>query len=178
MNIPAYSPGCFGSALTFKATDLVCQRCPYATQCKPAHEQALAQLRHKFGIAVAETPAPVPAAPVALDPAALSLPKKVQDLLMKLDRGNYDVVGKLQRGENPFGAAIPFMAVACHVLLRLGRPMDRDFLATAFMKKFGWQKQTADEHARIAIYGLMYVGAVVSNDGLISIKETVNVQLE
>jgi hypothetical protein len=173
MNIPAYSPGCFGSALTFKATDLVCQKCPFAAQCQPAHQVALQLLRAKFGMApvpvkeVVETqPAP------AIDPVVLTMPKKVQALLAKLDKGNYDVVGKLQQGENPFGAALPFMAVACHVLLRLGRPMDKDFLATAFMKKFGWQKQNADEHVRIAFSALLHVGAVVSNDGLISIKGT------
>lgn len=170
MNIPAYSPGCFGSALTFKATDLVCQRCPFAAQCQPAHEVSLRLLRQKFGIAPVPVKEVVAAPAPVTDPVLLAMPKKVQALLAKLDKGNYDVVGKLQRGENPFGAALPFMAVACHALLRLGRPMDKDFLSTAFMKQFGWQKQNADEHVRIAFSALIHVGAVVSNDGLISIK--------
>jgi len=172
MNIPAYSPGCFGSALTFKATDLVCQRCPFAAQCQPAHEVSLQLLRQKFGIAALPVKEVVstPVREVPVDPTLLAMPKKVQALVAKLDKGNYDVVGKLQRGENPFGAALPYMAVACHALLRLGRPMDKDFLSTAFMKQFGWQKQNADEHVRIAFSALLHVGAVVSNDGLISIK--------
>ncbi len=170
MTIPAFAPGCFGSALTFKATDMVCQNCPFAAKCEPMHLQSAILLREKMGLKPLKTVAPAPVVAAPVDPLAMSLPKKVQDLLLKLNTGSYDVVGKLSRGENPFGAAIPFMAAACHILLKVSRPVDRDFFSTAFMKKFGWQKPAADEKARIAIYALVHVGAIVSNDGLISLK--------
>jgi hypothetical protein len=168
--IPEFAPGCFGSALGFRGADMVCRACQFASACEPVHLMVQEQLREKFGIKPKLEP--VAARPTPLDPAAIKLPKKVRDLLDRLDQGDFDIVGSLRRGANPFGATMPFMAVACHLLLRRAEPFGRDYLAAALSHKFGWQPETAQEHARIAIYALLHVGAVNSNDGLISRKET------
>ncbi|MGV1754794.1 hypothetical protein [Agrobacterium sp. CG674] len=173
--IPPFSPGCFGSALAFKEGDVACSGCKFAQACKPVHLVAQAALRERFGVTTAiqanaeKVKAKDEAAPV--NPAALSLPKKTQELVARLDRGQYDVVGSLQRGENPFGSAIPFMKLACHLLLRLAQPLSAKGLATAYATKFEWQQGTADAHARMAIQALTHVGAVENRDGLISIRK-------
>lgn len=169
--IPEFSPGCFGSALAFRKEDMVCKNCKFASACEPVHLSMQAQLREKFGIMPRKVKVQKVQAQEQVDPAALQLPKKVQDLLSKLDAGNYDVVRKLQSGENPFGAAIPYLSLACHLFLRIEQPLNRDMLTTAFMKKFNWQKSTSSEHARIAIYALMHVGAIHNNDGQLTLRK-------
>lgn len=179
--IPIFSPGCFGSAIAFKKDDVVCSNCPFVAQCEPVHRVSLQTLRDRFGVKTTReivseraqkreaVQAAKKAAPV--DPTLLTVPKKVRELLERLDRGSYDVVGKLKRGENPFGAAIPYMMVACHLLINFQTPVDQKFLSTAFVRKLGWQKNTADAHARMAIQALTHVGAVENNDGLIRIRK-------
>jgi len=176
--IPNFAPGCFGSALAFKSEDVVCSNCPFAAACEPAHLEARRLLRERYGL---QTTQEVVRAEIsarkaekeersrALDPSALTLPKKTQELIQRLDRGQYDVVGKLQRGENPFGSAIPFMRVLCHLLLK-GFQLRQDTLTTAFAKQFNWQSGTAAAHARMAIQALEHVGAVENRDGIISIR--------
>lgn len=179
-DIPKFSPGCFGSALAFKRDDVACRSCKFAELCEPAHLEAQRVLRERYGIQTTqevireknERAAEEKAARrQALDPAALTLPKKVQDLILRIDRGNYDIVGKLQRGENPFGKAIPYMAVICHLLLRVREPFGRDYVAAAFARKFEWAPGTADAHARMAIKVLEHVGAIDHTDGQIRIRE-------
>lgn len=176
--IPKFSPGCFGSALAFKKDDTVCRSCVYASQCELAHLEARDQLRARYGIKpsaelYAERRQEMAAAKLAQEQAvaadALALPKKTVELLARLDRGQYDVVGKLGRGENPFGSAIPFMRVVCHLLLK-GLLLNQATLTTAFAQKFEWQQQTAAAHARMAIQALDHIGAVQNNDGVISLR--------
>lgn len=180
--IPPFSPGCFGSAIAFKEDDVVCSACQFAGQCKPVHLATLQAMREKFGIkttqqltdervqARVEAKAAKQAPPT--DPTLMTVPKKVRELLERLDRGKYDVVAKLKKGENPFGSAIPYMMLACHLLLNFNTPVDKDFLSTAFVRKLGWQKGTADAHARMAIQALTHVGAVENRDGLITIRRS------
>lgn len=174
MNIPRYAPGCFGSAIAFKESDLICSNCSFAEQCKPVHERNVALLRQKFGIPepkkqTAPRPEPAP------DESRMKLPRKVQDLLDRLDRGDYDVVGSLRAGRNPFGAALPHLAIACHVLLRaaqLGKTVQRDTLTTAMETKLKVKREAASGYARIAICALEHVGAIDNIDGTISIRRS------
>lgn len=174
--IPPFSPGCFGSALAFKKGDVACGGCKFAALCEPAHLEAQKALRERFNVqTTAEAAAEKKAAKAAnsatpTDPTALTLPKKTQELIARLDKGNYDIVGSLKRGENPFGAAIPFMKLACHLLLRLQQPFSMKGLSTAYVTKFGWQQGTADAHARMAVQALTHIGAVKNTDGMISIR--------
>ena len=48
--VPDFAPGCFGSALAFKADDAVCEGCIFKAQCQPVHLEALASLRARLGI--------------------------------------------------------------------------------------------------------------------------------
>ena len=175
-HVPPLSPGCFGSALTFKEEDSVCRGCKFAELCKPAHLDAKAQLQARFGITKMSAKSKAAKAEQkkeaarSEDPAVLALPVKVQEIINKLDRGNYQVVEKLRSGENPFGSTMPFMKIACHLLLRIERPLDRPLLAQAFMHKMNWGQGTADAHARMAIQALTHVGAVDNVDGRISLR--------
>ncbi|SOC90118.1 hypothetical protein SAMN05216358_0142 [Rhizobium sp. AN5] len=178
--IPQYAPGCYGSAVAFKKDDTVCRGCKFASMCEPAHLEAQAVLRERYGI---KTSAQVyaerdrrlaeeRAEREANRPAdMLVLPKKTQELIDRLDRGNYDVKGKFSRGENPFGASMKFMQIVGHLLLNLKNTrIDRALIATAFVKKLDWQQGTADAHARMAIQALEHIGAICNQDGIISLR--------
>lgn len=175
MTTPPFAPGCFGSALTFKAGDMVCSQCSFASECSVEHEKSMARLRAAFGVTPPATKQVVEKPTPRADELRLALPKKVRDLLDKLDNGNYNAVAKLQEGRNPFGASLPFMSVACHLLLRMRSPLTRDALVRAYMAKFDWQKPSAEEKARIALVALVHIGAVKSNDGQFTIQEKADV---
>lgn len=179
-DIPHFAPGCFGSALAFKEDDSVCMGCVFKAECQPIHLEARAALRARLGIKLPEEiKAARPAKPKVefLDQseAALALPVKVQELVDKLDRGGYDVVNKLQAGENPFGASLKFMKVAAHLLLgfaKANRPLDAEVLTTAFVKTLGWQESTAQAHTRMAIQALTHIGAVDNLQGKIVLRRS------
>jgi hypothetical protein len=177
--IPQLSPGCFGSAVAFKKDDTVCRGCKFAQLCEPAHLNAQKALRDRYGIKTTQEVltdrAKARAEEKALreasrDAAALVLPKKTQELIDRLDRGSYDVKGKLSRGENPFGASMRFMQMAAHILLRMPGDITRATIASAYVRKFEWQQGTADAHARMAIQALEHVGAIINNDGIVSVR--------
>jgi hypothetical protein len=176
--IPEFSPGCFGSAVAFKKDDTVCRGCKFASMCEPAHIEAQTALRERYGIKTTQEvladhkqqrEAEKAQRQAAKDPATLVLPKKTQDLIDRLDRGNYDVKGKFLRGENPFGASMQFMRLVAHLLLRMPK-VDKGLIATAFVQKLNWQQGTADAHARMAIQALEHIGAIINSDGVISLK--------
>lgn len=178
--IPQFSPGCFGSAIAFKKDDTVCRSCKFAELCEPAHLEAQKALRERYGIKTtqevlsdraAAREAEKAAREAAKDNATLALPKKTQELIDRLDRGNYDVKGKLSRGENPFGASMRFMQVVAHLLLNMKGRIDRPLIATAFVRKFDWQQGTADAHARMAIQALEHIGAIHHQDGVIALRK-------
>lgn len=152
--------------------------CIFKAECEPLHIEARAALRAHLGVKLpVETKAPRPAKekPDYRDQseAALALPVKVQALLNRLDRGGFDVINKLRAGENPFAEGLPFMKVAAHLLLGFAKHnqgLDRDLLATAFVKKLGWQEDTAQSHARMAIQALTHIGAVENQQGRIFLR--------
>lgn len=181
IDIPPFSPGCFGSALTFKKDDMVCGSCQFKTKCEPAHEEAKLALRERYGIKTTQqvvtakaeaAKAKKEAEREALDPAALELPKKTQELLLKLDRGNYNVIANLQMGVNPFGAAMPYMALTCKLLIafRDRATITQENLSAAFVKTFSWKQDTATAHARMAIQALNHLGLLSNNNGNISLR--------
>lgn len=182
VTIPQFAPGCFGSAFGFKDNDTVCNGCVFREQCAPAHRLATAALRKSFGIQsleerneekaaeIAERRRAQDEARLAADPGLLSLPIKVQDLIARLDRGNYDVIGKLAAGLNPFADTIPFLRIACHLLLHFDRPINKDLLVAAFSQKLDWKPNTAEAHARMTIMALTHIGAVDNQDGQITLR--------
>lgn len=172
MTIPPFAPGCFGSALTYDDTNSVCVACKFASACQPMHQEALVALRASFNITVKAKPT----APVTVDPArpaapVLAVPKKVQELLDRLDRSELNVVANLQAGINPFEHSVLYLRIACHLLLRLQKPLTQPLLAAAFASKLNWAQGTADAHARMTIQALAHIGAIDNRDGLITIRK-------
>lgn len=172
--IPAFAPGCFGSALAFEETAPVCAVCKFADGCRPLHERNLAVLRERVGVrgkGSKKAKNPLASQPAA-HPAEMTLPKKVQALVEKLDSSNLRVTENFAKGVNPFATqpGMGFLKIAGHLLLKLRQPLDRATLAYAFQAKLGWTAGTADSHARMAIQALTHIGAVSNIDGLITLR--------
>jgi hypothetical protein len=172
--IPSFAPGCFGSALAFEEAAPVCSVCKFAEACRPLHESNLMILRERVGVkgkGNKNAKNPLVVDKPAAAPAELTLPKKVQALVEKLDNSSLFVTEKLKRGENPFSQpGMSFMKIAAHLLLKMTKPLDRPTLAYAFTAKLGWTDGTADSHARMAIQALTHIGAVENVDGLITLR--------
>lgn len=163
--IPAFAPGCFGSALAYQAEHAVCKNCVYQAQCEPLHQANLAKLRAHFQIKERYKVKERSPEEVA---TGVSLPKKVRDLVDRLDNSNLMVTEKLARGENPFAEGFAFLKIAAHILLK--RPTDQKTLVAAYMLKTKMTRDTAVAHARMAIQALVHIGAVDLVDGVATIR--------
>ena len=171
---PEFAPGCFGSALTYKATDMICRACPFAGDCAPAHEVAKAEMRARFGITVKSKPSADPkpepsASGDVIESPEMVIDRKTQELLDRIDRSGMSIAGSLRDGINPFEKTMRFMKVACHLLLRLPN-VSQDMITAGCMHAIGCQRNTAETYARLAVRVLTHVGAVEVNDGLLSIR--------
>jgi hypothetical protein len=165
--IPDFAPGCFGSALTFDAADMICRNCAFSAQCKPASALARRALQDRFGIKVREKKTNQV---VQEDGTVeLALPIKTQKLIERIDNSNLDVVGNLSRGKNPFDGTMKFLAVACQLLLR--RPVvSRELLIAGCVYALKCQQNTAEAYARQAEQILAHIGAVDVTEGGIKLK--------
>jgi hypothetical protein len=174
--IPFLAPGCFGSALLFQEKGMVCTACPFKGECEPAHILSLTTMREKLGIKV--PPKRHVSAPQTVDGPVeecderMTLPKKVRELLSRLDREHLDIVGKIKEGVNPFANhdRYRFMQITCHLVMRLQIPVNQKVVSAGLVKSMGWAQGTADAHARMAIQALTHVGAIENNDGILSVK--------
>lgn len=128
-------------------------------------------LQRRFGLTpVLRAPSAAASQP-SVDPASMTLPKKVQELITRLDSGEYRVIDSLAAGINPFeGKGMSFMRLVCHLLLRIDGSLNREVLSTAFVTKLGHKEETADAHARMAIQALTHIGAVQNTDGNIRLR--------
>jgi len=169
--IPKFAPGCFGSVIAFSAADGVCQHCPFAEQCRPAHEERKQKLREAYGIKVPVKQRKEQAVDPVTGEAIMTVSLKAQALIERLDKSTLDICGKLQRGMNPFPDNAPkYLKFLCHLMLINQRPIPNDYLVAAFMQKFDWKQDTAKAHVRIACKVLEHVGAININDGAIRLK--------
>ncbi|WP_276122599.1 hypothetical protein [Pararhizobium qamdonense] len=171
--IPPFAPGCYGSALAFEETAPVCAVCKFAETCRPLHLSNLQILRERVGVKgkgskTAKNPLASEKPPAS--PAELTVPKKVQALVEKLDSSNLCVTENFAKGVNPFTASANFLRIAGHLLLKLNKPLDRQTLAYAFTAKLGWTEGTADSHARMTLQALTHIGAVNSIDGAVTLR--------
>lgn len=167
IKVPDFAPGCFGSALAFQADDVICRNCVFSSQCEPVHSVAKTELRKRFGVTVRETKKTM--ADKFAGSTETVLPSKTQMILDRIDNSNFDIVGKLNRGENPFGSSMRFLTVACHLLLR--RPfITQEHITAGCVYSLKCQRSTAEAYSRIAIQILSHVGAIESNDGMMTIK--------
>lgn len=153
-----HAPGCFASALTYKPEAPECQTCAFAAACGPRSQQKLADLRVKFGIVAPEKK------PVA--DKGFTIPVKTAALLARIDRLGVNVAEALAEGLNPFGkAAPPFLALTCHLLLRMPHGLTRRELELALETKLDWTRETAAAHALQAVQALVALGAVDEIEG-------------
>lgn len=164
------APGCFGSALTHREGSPECHGCPFADQCAPLSTQRLAALRERLGVVKGRTkkpPAPTIETP---DGVELTIPRKVLDLIQRVDRAGIKVTESLLRGENPFTSTPTFLRVCCHVLLKVPGGVNRKTLTMALQRKLDWTEATASAHAGQAVHLLTALGAISEMNGLLKLK--------
>lgn len=172
MDVPFLAPGCFGSALNFNASGMVCAACPFKADCEPAHQASLTALRSKLGIKVEEKKTTKSERVQVDEPEdRLALPKKVRQLLARIDRSDLNIVENIKAGFNPFKdvPSMRFMHIACHLVMNLDVPVNHKIISVGLMKSMGWSKGTADAHARMAAQALQHVGAIQNTDGVFSV---------
>lgn len=164
--IPAFAPGCFGSALAFQEESPTCTACQFAMQCKPLHEANLVKLhgdvvakiqrRFEMGEVTAADP----------NPGALSLPKKVQDEVDRLDQLNLSIRDNLNKGVNPFSAKFKkYLYVASHLFMKMEVPLRQEALCAAFVGRLGYDRVTARSMSRQAIQVFRHMGVIDEIDG-------------
>lgn len=168
------APGCFGSALTFKADAVECTTCPFNALCAPKSAERLATLRTKLGIEVQPPREKQPKSKGVASPVdpTMTIPKKVKDLLERIDRAGIDVTKSLRTGQNPFVKTPAFMKIASHILLLRPRNVgvSRDELVYAFMAKLNWNRGTAVAHAAQATQAFVALDVVTDTNGRITLK--------
>lgn len=175
-SIPFLAPGCFGSALMFNGSDMVCRACTLSQQCEPKHLLALAMMRERHGIIAplsrSKPQMRVEAIEKTEDPGVMTLPKKVRELLERIDRGSFNIVEKMKQGLNPFAGRpeMKFMLVACHMILNPKAMVTQGLLEAGMIKALGHSEGTASAHARMAIQALVHVGAVAIENGIIKVR--------
>jgi hypothetical protein len=171
--VPFLAPGCFGSALMFQVNGMTCSACPFSEQCEPVHRASLGLMRRRFGIEVKEE-APVMRRKSQTTGEAFQIPKKVRDLLNRIDDQSLDITSSLRQGKNPFAGLTQykFLSITCHLLLNLEVPITQPLLSRGFVRSMNWKQSTADAHARMAFQALQHVGAIDLNDGVAKIRES------
>lgn len=174
--VPYLAPGCFGSALSFRKTGMVCAACPFMSQCEPVHKESLATMRSHFGIAEPEGEklSSVETLANINEPSErLTLPKKVRELLVKIDRASLDIAEKMKSGANPFSGVESFryLQIACHLIMKFEAPVTQKLISAGLRRAMSWSEGTADAHARMAVQALEHVGAINNCDGILSVKK-------
>lgn len=167
------APGCYGMGTLFKEGSNECSTCPFGSTCGPLAEAQLLRIRAELGISPpkAKRVKSVIKAP-SVNPAvfALNLPKKVRELMGRIEGAGIKVTEALARRENPFATKPQFLRVTCHLLLKLPGGFERDLLRTCFMTKLNWSKGTADAHVIQAVQVLKALGAAEEVNGSLRLR--------
>lgn len=167
------TPGCYGSALTYEEGSPECATCPFAENCAPLSRASLERIHAKFGInpsSVRKRPQPPPE-PVKRSVFSDRLPKKVLDLVERIERKGIRITEALREGRNPFVTKpVPFR-IACHLLLKLRNDgLEPPMLVQALQMKLAYTPEGADATARLVLQVLEAVGATVEVGGKITIR--------
>jgi hypothetical protein len=167
------APGCYGMSMCYREGTAECGTCPFAASCKPLAEQQLAMLRAELGV-VAPKRKTVEKHEVVAKPVMAytnGLPKKVAAWIEYIEREGIKVTEALTKGENPFrGKRPPFLAIACHLLLKLPNGVSRDLLTQCFQEKLSWSPETTTAHVTQVRQILAALGAVDEVDGLMRLR--------
>jgi hypothetical protein len=171
------APGCYGMSMCYRDGTAECGTCPFAASCKPLAEQQLAMLRAELGVVMpehksAEKPLKIAAlASPAVMELTNGLPKKVAAWIAYIEREGIKVTEALTKGENPFrGKRPPFMAITCHLLLKLPQGVSRDLLARCLQEKLSWSAETTAAHVTQVRQILTALGAIDEVDGMIKLR--------
>lgn len=163
------APGCFGLGMVYRDSAKECISCPFQAQCAPLAATRLTAVRTELGIVERKKvsrPKPVETAPAG---ALTDYPKKVIELMERIDRAGIKVTEMLAARQNPFRSSPVFMRVTCHLLLGLGS-IRRDVLQRALMSKLEWSEGTATAHAMQASQLLQALGAATEANGIITLR--------
>jgi hypothetical protein len=169
------APGCYGMGMLFRDGSAECSTCPFAASCKPIGEQQLAMLRAELGVVVRERPAPEPVREARPGSAVMTLtdglPKKVAAWIGYIEREGIKVNEALASQTNPFTGKRPnFLNIACQLLLKCPKGVNRDMLSYAFTTKLNWSKETASSHITQTKQILAALGAIDDVDGLMQLR--------
>lgn len=165
--IPAFAPGCFGSALAFQKDHSICRDCKFSAECEPLHNENIKRLREELGIERRSTMGSTahPASRnVAL--AGSTLPKKVDEIVARIQAMGLDIAGKMRNGENPFSAGnAKFLRVGALIFLRADFSVTTDLLSRLYVRKLECKANTAEAYARMALQIFDHFGAIEKSDG-------------
>lgn len=152
--------------------------CPFSEGCAKVGAEQLIRRRAELGIVakaprpkVVRTPRVVTEPQMAAGVLTEGLPKKVEELLVRIERAGIRVTEALNKRENPFTTTPAFLRVTCHLLLHLRGGIDRKTLMQAFVKKLGWSEGTAAAHATQAFQALTALGAAAEQNGRLTLKD-------
>lgn len=159
------APGCFASPLIFKEKAKECAECAFCSQCGPRAVARLAVLREHYGVKT-KVEKPVTRAPLEEG----ELPKKVRELIERVQRTGISIGAILRAGKNPFTAKPSFLKLACHLLIAFPNGVSRDNLRYAFQSKLNWTQGTATAHVLQAAQALIALDAAEEVDGRLMIK--------
>lgn len=147
---------------------MICGACAFRSQCEPAHLVAKAALRSHFGIEIKRRRSTSIAATLPA-PGEDDMPHKIVTLLHNINATGIDIKVALQSGVNPFSSTLKFMAIACHLVMKMPK-VNAGLIAQGCVKMLGCQQATAETYAKQAIIVLTHVGAVSNTNGVISLK--------
>lgn len=164
---PELAPGCFGSALAFSKTDMVCSACPFAKTCEPAHMKSKMALKEKFGIGFKEKAKIV--AKTEKGTVELTTDKKTEAVLKWIEMMNVGVHDKLKQGINPFGSKTRFLSIFCHMLLTRPRSNNAQ-MVVAMMATLKCDEKSANAYLRIAAKAMLHLGVIENKDGIYELR--------
>lgn len=166
------TPGCFGSAICFQAESPECRSCLFKAACEPAAELRASQLRAEFGITKPKriTKPPAPRVEPGFEGERIH-PKKVDELLRRIELMGVRVYESLSKGENPFATRPLFLRLTCHLLLRRPGGVTRAELMRGLAVKLNWTEGTAGAHATQAFQALKALGAAHEVNGYLMLKK-------
>jgi hypothetical protein len=163
-----HSPGCYGSAMTYREGTPECETCPFVVSCAPLSTARLAALREKFGVAPIKKSSRSRTPATAAVPSGFAPSSAVATLLERM--ASLNIVETLRQGQNPFTVGFPFMRIACHVLLHRPQGTTEQELTMAFMQKMDWKETTSKVYASQAAQALTMIGATQRMNGRLILR--------
>lgn len=153
--VPEFAPGCFGSFLAFRENDMICSRCPFASDCGLASNETRAQIEEKYGIKIKKRGEKKQSAD---DLSAL--PLKVQEVVRQIRSKNIDVAQILRGEGNPFDGRMPSAKIVCAILITVDRPIEQKVITGLMAKRMNWREETARVQTRVMLQALEFLGVI------------------